>query len=242
MLKNLQQQHFYDAMKIMAAHPGWEILEDDQILALKAPARIPLINIVWGEPSLKNIHKAKAFYSSKHFSWMLTQQQQDINLLNSGFKGPDPTPEMIINLDNYHPEKYNPAIKVIEVKTKQELYQWAQVAAETFELNAHDLIEFFKPFIDIIGETPYLAFYNNEPAATSLVFCSEETASIYAMSALAKYRRKGLGTAVVQACLDLAQKKHMKYAVLYASSIGKFLYEKIGFQTMQDLNEYYYKG
>lgn len=241
MLKNLQQQNFYDAMKIMAAYPGWEILEEDHFLALKSPARIPLVNIVWGEPSLTNIKNAKSFYFPKPFSWVLTREQQDSNLLSSGFKGPDPTPEMIINLDSYHDKQIDPAITVIEVKSKQELFQWAQVAAATFELNVHDVIEFFKPFIDIAGDVPYLAFYNNEPAATSLVFCGGETAGIYAMSTLTKFRRKGLGTAAIQACLDLAQKRHMKNAVLYASAIGKFLYETIGFQTVQELKEYYHK-
>ncbi len=241
MLKNLQKQNFYDAMKIMSSNPSWAILEENNLLALKSPARIPLVNTVWGEPSVANIKKAKEFYLPKPFSWVLTPQQQDILLLNTGFKGPDLTYEMVINLNDYAAQKYDPAITIIEVKTKQQLFQWAQLVGETFELNTHDVIEFFKPFIDVAGDVPFLALYNNEPAATSLVFCSGEIAGIYAMSTRAKFRRRGLGTAAVQACLDLAKSRNMKNAVLYASMIGKFLYEKIGFQTVQELNEYFYK-
>jgi GNAT superfamily N-acetyltransferase len=126
------------------------------------------------------------------------------------------------------------------VKTKHELYQWAQTAGQTFELNTHDLIEFFKPLIDIGRDIPYLAYYNDEPAATSLVYCSNETAGIYAMSTLAKFRRKGLGIAAVNACLEIAKNKQMKNVVLYASAIGEFLYKNVGFKTVHVLNEYFY--
>lgn len=240
MITDLQKQNFYDAMKIMEKIPGWEILEDKNFLALKSPARIPIINMVWAETTVENIKIAKKFFADKQFSWLLTQYQADIHLLQSGFKGPDSTTEMVIDLAAYVAPKLNSAIKVIEVKTKRELYQWAQVASETFELNGLDLIDFFKPLIDICGDIPYLALYNNEPAATSLVYCSKETAGIYAMSTLTKFRRKGLGTAAVNACLETAKNKKMKNAVLYASAIGKFLYENIGFKTVHVLKEYFY--
>lgn len=240
MIKDLQKQNFYDAMKIMENIPGWEILEDHNFLAIKSPARIPLINMVWAEATVENIKIAKNFFADKPFSWLLTQEQPDIHLLQSGFKGPDPSPEMLIDLTNYISPNLDPAIKIIEVKTKSELYQWAQVASETFELNTYDLIDFFKPLIDVCKDIPYLALYNDEPAATSLVYCSKETAGIYAMSTLTKFRRKGLGTAAVNACLEIAKNKKMKNAVLYASAIGKFLYENIGFKTVHVLKEYFY--
>ncbi len=237
---NLQQQNFYDAMKVMEQQPGWDLLEKNGFLAMKSPARIPLINMVWAEASLENINLAKNFFAKQPFAWILTEHQPATHLLQSGFKGPDHTTEMVIDLANLIAPKIDPAIRVIEVKTKHDLYLWAQTAGHTFELNAHDLIEFFKPLIDIAGDIPYLAFYNDEPAATSLVYCSKETAGIYAMSTLSKFRRKGLGTAAVNACLETAKNNKMKNAVLYASAIGEFLYKIVGFKTVHVLNEYFY--
>lgn len=70
-LKGLQQQNFKDTLERMAAIPGWEILERNDLLALKAPSPIPLVNMVWGVGSDINLQTVKQFYSGSDFFWHL---------------------------------------------------------------------------------------------------------------------------------------------------------------------------
>ncbi len=171
---------------------------------------------------------------------MLTTEQNDKNLLDSGFKGPELSPEMILCLDKYTFDKYPSNILVKIAKSNEELDLWTQVASETFQISAADLKEFFEPLIQIAGDIPFLIYYNDIPAATSLVYCDNDIAGIYAMSTLSQFRRKGLGRAAVQACLEVAKDHNLSYVVLYTSSMGQPLYEKMGFKVSQILKEYFF--
>ena len=51
----------------MAMVDGWKILESSNLLALKSPAAIPLVNFVWGEVSDDNLARVKAFYGNCDF-------------------------------------------------------------------------------------------------------------------------------------------------------------------------------
>ena len=54
----------------MAMVDGWKILESSNLLALKSPAAIPLVNFVWGEVSDDNLARVKAFYGNCDFYWI----------------------------------------------------------------------------------------------------------------------------------------------------------------------------
>ena len=72
-------------------------------------------------------------------------------------------------------------------------------------------------------------------------YCGEQVAGIYAMSTKVEFRRKGLGSAAVHACVALALDQRLNYAVLYASELGQLLYKKSGFKVTQMLHEYNFK-
>ena len=85
---------------------------------------------------------------------------------------------------------------------------------------------------------PYIAFFNGEPAATSLLYLGEGEASLWAIGTRPDFRRQGLGTAVTRACLQEAKKNGYDWAVLSASEMGRPMYEKIGFQFQQVIHDY----
>ncbi len=238
---DLQKQNFYDALLKMHSVPGWEVFEEGGLLALKSPARLPFVNMVWGEASPENTKKMRSFFAQQSFSWYLTQAQSDAHLLQSGFKEPEPAPEMVLNLNTYAFIQPSPEISIIRVTSDNDFYLWSKIASETFQCQPEVIIEFFQPLIKLAGDIPYLAFYENEPAATSLLFYDNQIAGIYAMSTREKFRRKGLGWAVAQACIQTANDIGIPYAVVYASKQGKLLYEKMGFKTVQILREYFFE-
>src|SRR5262249_54354646 len=157
-------------------------------LALKSPARLPFVNMVWGDATLENINQVTSFYSQHSFAWYLTQEQSDDHLLHAGFKEPEPAPEMVLDLDSYKLINQSSKIKITKVITDSDFYTWAKVAAETFQCEPEEIKEFFQPLIKIAGDIPYLALYDNEPAATSLLYYDNQIAGIYAMSTREKFR------------------------------------------------------
>lgn len=242
-LKGLQQQNFKDILERMAAIPGWEILEHDDLLALKAPSPIPLINMVWGVGSDINLQTVKQFYNASDFFWHLSDDQKT-NLPNTTtniFAKHDEHiyfPEMLLDLNDYVKPTISSKIRIALVNSSEELQLWTETAIATFGFAEAGFKEFFYPLIQIAGCTPFLIYYDNEPATTAMVYCGEQVAGIYAMSTKVEFRRKGLGSAAVHACVALAKDQQLNYAVLYASELGQLLYKQLGFKVTQMLHEY----
>lgn len=238
--KNLQRENFKDAMLIMASVPGWEMLEEEEFLAIKAPTKLAFINFVWAEASLSNIKKAKQFYGNKSFSWVLKPEQNAKNLIAEKFNAPEPIPEMVLDLSHYHSKQHSDHIKIIEVNTEAEFAIWSEVAGKVFHFPAADISEFFKPLIDVAGDIPFLALYKGKPAATAMIFSANNIVGIYAMGVLPEFRRAGIGRAILDTCLLNAKNQQMQQAVLSASSTGKLLYQSMGFVVSQTFDEYFF--
>ena len=237
-MKDFQKQNFVEILQRMHSIPGWDVLETSRFLALKSPARDPLVNFVWGDVTLKNFKAAQSFFGKRSYLWVISPGQSGQDLLGLGFEEPTPSVEMLLHLDTYVAPKSFPQIDVMTPTLDSEMQQWVKTAAEIFGLSAEGIEEFFLPLIQTAGLIPFLALYEGKPAATSLVFCGKEVAGIYAMGTRESFRRKGLGSAALHACLQAAKSRNLNHAVLYASSSGKPLYEKNGFQTTNLLQEY----
>ena len=230
-----QQNNFHDMLQRMQTVPDWEVLQEQDLLALKSVGHFAFVNFVWGNPTTENHKKVMSFYGNKPFAWLLSEPNAylaKICLAKVVFS------EMIFSLQNYSARKNNPPITTIVADKPDDFNTWCIVAAENFKIPAKGIQEFFWPLVTTIKCTPYLLLYDDEPAATSLVYCGESVAGIYAMGTKEPLRRKGLGTAAATACLIEAQRHGLDYAVLHASQIGNYLYQHMGFQETGIVYEY----
>lgn len=249
---NFQQQNFLEILRRMQSVPGWEILREEKLLALKAPGPFPFVNFVWGDVTSESLQSVFSFYDSQSFYWLLTAEQNEKQgrfLIQKGLKGsecfppPECFPEMSLNLKTHNPVLHSYDIDIRKVDTPQLFQQWLPTAAEGLEIDSQAIEDFVVPLIKEAGTIPFLAFYKGEPAATSMVYCDHNTstAGLYFLCTRPTFRRKGLGLAVTEACLQTAKHAGISNAVLYASSMGQSMYEKLGFQTSQMLYEYFYE-
>lgn len=243
---NLQQQNFKEIQQRMVAAPGWEILEANGILALKSPVATPLNHMVWGELNDENLFKVINFYEGQEFFWLLTpvQARSIPDSLKEMFAPQDEAsifPEMVFDLSEYHGHDRPKHITVFTPKSDTDLQVWTDTAIETLRIDENDFKAFFYPSIHIGQCIPLLQLYNNEPAGTAMVYCGHSEAGIYAMSTREKFRRKGIGSVGVYACLDIAKQKSLKQAVLYASAMGAYLYTALGFKAASLWHELHYK-
>ncbi len=238
--KNLQQENFKEILQKMSNVFGWEILEGTNLLALKAPVAINFVNFVWGETTLSNIEKVKVFYKNTQFTWLVAPQINADNLKCGGFALDDlVSTEMVLNISEYITPTIPSNIQIIIPKTNEELQIWTNTAIATFECSSDGFKEFFYPLIKVAKCIPFLLMYDNQPAATAMVYCGNNVAGVYCMSTLTAYRHKCLGTAAVNACILLAKSKNLHHAILYASQLGRPLYAKLGFKEIQILQEYH---
>lgn len=236
----LQQQNFKEILQEMSAVGGWEILESNDLLALKAPSAINFVNFVWGASSQENITKVKLFYGNAKFSWITNIGDNVSNLTDSGFiLDYDNFPEMLLNLDEYHPPYANPNVKTITPQTKMELDLWAITASKTFGCSEDEFKEFFYPLVNFGNCIPILVMYYEKPAGTAMVYCGKDSAGIYAMSTLEGYRRKGCGMVAINACVALAKNHNLDKIVLHSSKLGEELYKKNGFKEVHRLQEWH---
>ena len=77
----------------------------------------------------------------------------------------------------------------------------------------------------------YLGYYDGGPVATGQLIYEHGVAGLYNISTLDEFRRKGIGSAFTCMLMDQARIDNLDWCILHASSMGKPIYEKIGFET-----------
>ena len=236
---DLQKQLFFDGMRALSL-PDWEILDENGLLAFKSPCKVPFMDFMYASVTQENFEKAKRFYLTKPFMWLLYTDLKAPLLSQWGFKGPEINCEMILSLAEYIPVATPSTIEIRRVTTQEDYKNWISTAADWLAQDVALVDEFFGPWIKKGISIPYLALLNREPAATSLLYCGSHDAAIYCLGTRQKFRRQGLGCAVTHACLLEAKNRNLSKATLYASLQGMRLYEKIGFKSIQTLYEYAY--
>ena len=130
-------------------------------------------------------------------------------------------------------------LRVEDISDKNGLYQFEKVVSAAMfggGLLGMDLIA------GLHGDENihlYLAFLDEKPVATSLLFTSAGIAGLYLISTLPEYRNMGIGKKITLA--PLLDAKHLGYKIggLFATEIGEKIYRRLGFKKYCDFNIYY---
>jgi len=85
----------------------------------------------------------------------------------------------------------------------------------------------------VYAERPrFLAFVDDEPAATSAMVEADGVAGIYAVGTLPAFRQRGLGALLTTLPLLAARERGVRYGILHASPMGEPVYRRIGFEPV----------
>ncbi len=126
-------------------------------------------------------------------------------------------------------------VRVLQVKSKKDLLIWRDVSFEGFEMpdRAKGPYSFFVSSFDLDEYSPqklFIAYCDEKPVATSLLFTHQNTAGIYYVSTLPAYRNKGCGLKITQAAMQSAKEAGFENVILQATPMGERIYKKMGFE------------
>jgi GNAT superfamily N-acetyltransferase len=153
--------------------------------------------------------------------------------------------EMAADLRNLSEKPAVPnGLQITTVENEEMLRKWIHVASIGFGI-PHDVENiWYEFFADAACDRPfrtYLAFLNDEPVGTSQLFTSAGVAGIYNVTCLPEARGQGIGAAITLAPLLDARKMGYRVGILQASSMGRKVYQRLGFEDFGKLSVYLWK-
>jgi ribosomal protein S18 acetylase RimI-like enzyme len=228
------------------------------IWAMNTGVSIPDFNWVWNEKPLtndnaKSIANIEEIYKKLNlrFWWWVYptgKSPETMSLLqNAGLQLIEKVPCMAANLDYSALEKQIPNnITISPVEDKSDLLIWGDISFHGFEMpeRAREQYGAFVSSFDLGSQAPqkfFLAYFDDKPVATSLLFVHNNTAGIYYVSTLPAYRNKGLGSLITLAAMQIAKKSGFKNVILQASPLGVNVYKRAGFKEYCQAEIYRYK-
>jgi ribosomal protein S18 acetylase RimI-like enzyme len=139
---------------------------------------------------------------------------------------------------------YKPGLKVWKVTTDAEFEQWLKVSAARRTPNEEPMLRKyfseFKPSKNNPKITFFLGSVNGQVVGSSLIYFSENFASLYWVGVHPDHRRHGLGTALSFEPLKEAIARGYRWTVLQAMPLGVPVYPRIGFEKVGIMKVFYF--
>jgi len=138
------------------------------------------------------------------------------------------------------PERRLPQGETGEVRSRDDLDGWFGVYSEVFGADPSARDEWTR-IHDTLGPSGdgslllLLARVDGSPAATGAVFFQPDAAGLYCFTTLSGMRRRGLASALVDACHEAARARGIERAVLQATNSGRPAYARAGYREERSL-------
>jgi ribosomal protein S18 acetylase RimI-like enzyme len=126
-------------------------------------------------------------------------------------------------------------VTISPVRNKNDLLAWEDISFHGFEMppRAREQYGVFVSSFDLGAQSPqklFLAYFDEKPVATSLLFTHNHSAGIYYVSTLPAFRNNGFGLKITQAAMQAAMQAGFKNVILQATPLGAQVYIKAGFK------------
>lgn len=221
----------------------------DNSIAFKTGASAYFANRVCGSNNLnlEDVNKIEKFYGQLPFTWWVDENQSELiaTLESNNFAYRCSYPAMSMNLGNFNTEAYRENISVKLISNNSEINDWIKIVVESYSLKFEDMQKFTHYILENADSSKlklYIGYYGNIPAATSMAMMYDDAVALHWVGTIAQYRNKGLGYAVTCQPMLEAKNNNIKSALLFASVMGKPLYEKIGFKQYLNYHVYGHKS
>lgn len=131
-------------------------------------------------------------------------------------------------------------IAIKKAQTKEEIDLFTQIACRNFGVEGVGVQQWSavnKAMSDACMAINYIAYCGNTPVGTATLTTTETTSGIWNLATDETHRRKGIGSALVYACLEEAETRNYKacMACLMPSGLAWGLLETFGFKNVVEI-------
>ncbi|MFX0039240.1 MAG: GNAT family N-acetyltransferase [Promethearchaeota archaeon] len=199
-------------------------------------------NHISSENTMKKIKENITFFEKRQvpFLWVLgpssTPKKMGELLIKNGFIV-DKLQGMDYNLKILDTEReLLNKVEIIKIESMSALKVWNDIILTGFDFPKEVRSDFFfKAFSFILlkdraSASAFLAYYDGNPVASSLVLYKAGVAGIHLVTTLEEVRGKGIGTAITLAPLNEAKKLGYETAILHSTEMGLNMYKRMGFK------------
>jgi GNAT superfamily N-acetyltransferase len=229
--------NYLDASRLfVVGAPGGEYQErhDAAVVCCGLPVRS--LNWAFLKPPYADLAAtaaaARAYFAARKLPYQLSYRDPEgapAKALAGTAPGPEPTPGLVLPL----PAEIPPVpegLKVEPVATPAQLARFREAAFTGFGYPPQIAHRFMH---DALLAQPHVRLFSGlmegEVVATSLLVATGRVAGIYWVATLEPARRRGFGAALTWAAVAAGQQARCEIASLQASTLGRPVYEKMGF-------------
>ncbi|SDM13566.1 GNAT family N-acetyltransferase [Aliiruegeria lutimaris] len=150
---------------------------------------------------------------------------------------------MLVDLSDLpHPPQIEGMV-IATANGPEERREWGRLTIEAFEMEdslgvAMGACEATIPVEHFEDQPRFTAYLDGEPVAVSSLVITEGLAGVYAVATLPNARKRGLGTAMTLHAMAEGKRRGARMATLQATTMGRPIYEKIGFRKIFDYQNY----
>ena len=129
-----------------------------------------------------------------------------------------------------------PGLQVQRVDDAAALLRFNDVCAEVFGLERQVIAVFDDPrVLEMPGSALHLGLVDGTPIATAWSYCVDDVVLLFNIATLDSHRRRGIGEAMTWRALHDGFSQGCDLAFLQSTSVGRPLYERMGFGHAVDL-------
>ena len=125
-------------------------------------------------------------------------------------------------------------LKLKRVETKQEARLWSETFENSFGYLIHPSLFDSMP----LATNCFVAYQQDDPVGTGILHTTGLVTGIHSVGIVPEHRRKGYADEIMKQLLNKAIAGGSEYATLQASSMGKGLYLKLGFESQFAIRNY----
>jgi GNAT superfamily N-acetyltransferase len=156
-------------------------------------------------------------------------------LASLGLRLAEEEPGLALDLAGWQPPGGSSPVKIQVVGDEARLAEYGRTLAAMWDPPDQNVAEFYRRasgtlFSPACPVTLLVGLCAGLPVATCEVLVADGVAGVYNVATLRAHQRRGIGTGMVVAALDLATRRGCDLASLQASAEGLPVYQRLGFR------------